>query len=368
MPTEDIQFPVGEVAPQVPPIPIPEDQKAFMNRLRGVNGRGVFVLPDLAERVDHTGLVLDQSGLADQISVHMAPEVLAPFGTERETIPNNFTFTPKPLARFGKEKSFRGAFFGELHLTATTGKKETIPVVVKQYPIGGQHDAVHNAIQECTMLAHLKTLGMSTIDLVGVIADRYSASPTMYVVTRQRQDLESLDEISWKGIKQSDMPERLGPVIDTLSTLHSNLVFQGDPRFKNIGLGDDGTPIMFDLEHSTSMRDAVATMDPSNEQEVMDRLLRQMRTDFARVRASVEDIVYPNLPAQQRPQTPEERFEFEYTNVMEPYIMKIMESFSPHKSILEHVFARMVQQRRKELLEPPEGEDQELDRGVGAQL
>lgn len=357
MPAESIPFLTGEAAAQLPPIP--EDQKAFMDRLRGVTARGVFPLPELADRVDHTGSVIDKSGLADQLSVHMAPEVLAPFGQKREAMPGSCSFAPKPLARFGKEKSFRGAFFGELHLVAESGTDATIPVVVKQYPIGGQHDAVHNAIQECTMLAHLKKLGLPTIDLVGVIADRYSKSPTMYVITRQRQDLETLDEISWKGVQPSDMPERLSPVIDTLATLHDHLIFQGDPKFKNIALGEDSAPIMFDLEHSTSFRDVVANMDPSNEQEVMDRLLRQMSTDFANVRDSVETIVYPNLPEGSRPQSPQEQFEFEYTYVMEPYIMKIMEGSSPHKLLLERVFARMAQQRRTELLEPKQTRDRQ---------
>jgi hypothetical protein len=336
-----------EVAGQLPPIP--PDQRAFMDYVDAVQPRMIRPLPDLAARANHLGVVEDQSGLADRLFVGVSPDVLQPFSDAGER-PGNLAFTPSQLAQFGKEKSFRGAFFGVLGMTSENGTQHEEEVVVKQYPLGGQNDATHNAVQEVTMLAHVKELGLSTVDVVGVMVNRYTADgqPTMYVITRHKQGLESMDELSWRGVTTADMPERLHPVIDTLESLHSNMVFSGDPKFKNIGLGEDGKPIIFDLEHATSARELVTGMNEGSREEVLARLTRLMGVDFSHVAVSLEGIVYPELPEGERPQTPLERFDFELAHVMEPYHMRLMEGNSQYKDVLNHVYNRVLQQRREQ--------------------
>jgi hypothetical protein len=339
----------GELAGQLPPIP--PDQQAFMDYVGAVQPRMIRPLPDLAARANHMGVVEDQTALADRLFLGIAPDVLQPLSDAGER-PGNLTFTPSQLAQFGKEKSFRGAFFGVLGMTGENGTHHEEEVVVKQYPLGGQDDATHNAIQEVTMLAHVKELGLSTVDVAGVMVNRYTADgrPIMYVITRHKQGLESMDELSWQGITTADMPDRLHPVLDTLDSLHGNLVFSGDPKFKNIGLGEDGKPIIFDLEHATSARELVAGMNEENQEEVRERLARLMGIDFSHVAVSLDGIVYPNLPEGERPQTPMERFDFELAHVMEPYHLRLMEGNSRYKDVLNQTYNRVLQQRREQAL------------------
>lgn len=328
---------------QVPPIP--PDQQAFIDRLRMVNARVVRPLPDLAPRVDHTGVVRDTTDLVRDLNVNMASDVLQPFA-EADERPGRFSFAPRRLAGFGKERTFRDAFFGVLTMEEEGGHVEQVPVVVKQFPLGGHDDASHNAMQEVTMLEHVKALGLPTVDVAGVIVDRYTERPRIYVITRRRPELESLDELQWQGLQTADLADRLHPVVDTLSTLHGNLVFHGDPKFKNIGLDEEGKPIIFDLEHATSVRDLVDGMTAENEEEVLQLVADRMSTDFGHVTHSLNNIVYPNLPQDQCPQTPMEQFDFEVSHVLEPYQLRLMEGNSPYKVVLNRVYNRVLQQRR----------------------
>ncbi|HSW99339.1 MAG TPA: hypothetical protein VLF71_05915 [Candidatus Saccharimonadales bacterium] len=320
-----------------------------MDRLSHIdNARLVRPLPDLAALANHEGVVSDESGLIERLNVSIAEDVLSPFADGER--PSEFTFTPRQLAAFGKEKSFRGAFFGVLKMKSRDGVQVEEPVVVKQYPLGGQHDASHNAAQELTMLAHAKAVGLSTVDVVGAIVDRYSANPLVYVITRQKQGLESMDELRWRGITTAQMPDRLHPVVDTLVSMHTKLLFSGDPKFKNIGLGEDGSPIIFDLEHATSLRDLVEHMTPENQDEVMDRLTKRMMSEFAHVASSLDSIIYPNLPQGERPRTPLERFNFEFTHVLELYHMRILESGSRYRDVLNQAYGRMLEKQHSNAL------------------
>lgn len=345
------------MAGQLPPIP--PDQRAFMDYLDAVPARMIRPLPNLAEHANHMGVVEDQAGLAERLFIGVAPDILQPFKAAGER-PGDVTFRPSQLAQFGKEKSFRGAFFGVLGMTSESGTRHEEEVVVKQYPLGGEHDATHNAIQEVTMLAHVKELGLPTVDVVGVMVNRYPSEgrPIMYVITRHKQGLESMDELSWRGITTADMPDRLHPVLDTLESLHGNLVFSGDPKFKNIGLGEDGKPIIFDLEHATSARELVAGMNEENQEEVQERLVRLMGIDFSHVAVSLDGIVYSNLPENERPRTPMERFDFELAHVMEPYHLRLMEGNSPYKDVLNQTYNRVLQQRREQAMRAQGASDQ----------
>jgi hypothetical protein len=342
--SEQFRPPVGEISGNV--APLPADQVEFLDRLKMIDGRHIRPLPNLADHLNHEGLIWDESDLALRVNVNFSEETLAPF-TEVNDHPNAVTFQPRRLARMGKEKSFRGAFFGVMSLKSEEGRRQDVPVVVKQYPIGGPDDAVHNAMQEVTMLEYVKKLGLPTVDVVGVIRNGYprNGMPLMYVITRQRQGLESMDELSWRNLTTVELPDRLHPVLDTLESLHANLLFSGDPKFKNIGLGEDGGPIIYDLEHARSMRDLVEHMTPENEAEVLERIARLMSRDFSHVLVSVEDMIYPNLPDVEQPVSPMERFTFELNHILEPYHRRIMEGTSAYKGILNLAYNKALQQR-----------------------
>jgi len=333
----------GEHGAPMPPPPTPE-QVAFMNRLGVVNARNVRPLPDLASRVNHEGIIADEQHTADRLSVNFAPDVLGHFPDGER--PGQITFEPKPLAQFGKEKSYRKASFGRMTFTSESGTTHEEEVVIKQFPIGGKDDALPNAVQEVTMLAYVKELGLPTIDVIGTVVDRYARDPAMYVITRMKDGLESMDELSWRNLRVADLGERLEPLVETLEALHGDLVFSGDPKFKNIGVGEDGKPIIFDLEPATSCRDLVANMTPENEEQVMARLTKRMANDFSHVAVSLDQHVHPNLPQRERPQTPTDRFQFEYEHVLEPYHMRLMAGNSPHKAVLNRAYNRVLEERR----------------------
>lgn len=332
-----------EMAGQLPPLPA--DQQAFIDRLG--HARWPQPLPDLAEHTNHDGIVIDQTNLvADgKLNVNMAADVLQRF-TDAGERARSFMFTPKPLGRFGKEKSYRGAFFGALDVEGSGGHTERLEVVVKQYALGGPQDAQHNAIQELTLLDYARRIGLNCVEPMGVIVDRLAVQPKIYMLMHRKEGLESMDELNWRGITRADMADRLRPAVDMLSLMHGNLLFHGDPKFKNIGLGEDGQPIVFDLEHGASVRDLVANMDEENGIESMDHITNLLAKDFSHLRVSLQSQIYPNLPDYERPSSPLEEFEFELTHLYEPYHMKLMEGNSPHKDVLNQAYNRMVQERR----------------------
>jgi len=327
-------------------LPLPPDQVEFLNRLRMVNPRVVRPLPDLSTHLNHEGAVVNETNLASRLNVNFSEDVLKPFAEAGER-PGSVTFQPRRLARMGSERSYRGAFFGVMNLESEEGRRQSVPVVVKQYPIMGPKDATHNAMQEVTLLDYVKKLGLPTVDLVGVIRNGYpqSGEALMYVITRHYPGLESMDELPWRNLTAAELPDRLHPVIDTLESLHGNLIFSGDLEFKNIGLGEDGGPVIYDLEHATSARDLVGHMTPENEDEVLERLTTLMGRDFDSIAISVDSNVYPNLPEGERPETPMERFTFELNLILEPYHHRIMSGSSRYKDALNRVYNRVLRQR-----------------------
>jgi tRNA A-37 threonylcarbamoyl transferase component Bud32 len=207
-----------------------------------------------------------------------------------------------------------------------------------------------NLAQEVGMLQRARQQGLSTLTPLAIIADRWSEVPRYYLVTEHLDELSTLVAENWRGIQAGEVAERLQPAVQMMLALHEKGMVHGDPQFKNVATSEkEGKIIVHDMEEGTSIQDLLDKTGPDD--PVPEQLVLSLRQEFYRVRLSMRDYVYPNLPADQRPNTPEERFMFELDTLFEQYHMALSQSDSPHRSVLDRTYKIVLERTRQEVSE-----------------
>jgi hypothetical protein len=317
-------------------------QRAFLDRLQTLHDSSVAPMPDFAAALTHDGRLGSGINVHDLNGAYLTRQELAPYAAAGEVTPNTFSFDLQPLVGMGREESWRQVFFGRMDLTSRSGNVETdVQTAVKAFPLS---ESAY-ALREAGMMQYLAEQGISTVELVSFIVDREAGM--FYLVTRFDGAITPLNKQKfWLNIQSEGLDAQLQPAVQMLADLQGELVFHGDAEFKNAGIGEQaGSYVAIDLERAVSMRDLVDGDEPPQ------RVIEAMAADFASIRKSFQTTVYPNLPPDQAPQTPEQQLDYELKHFFEPYIRAVRAGDSPHKTMLVRAYEGWVERRRKELVE-----------------
>jgi hypothetical protein len=266
----------------------------------------------------------------------------------------HFDFQLRRGWSLGREESQHDTFFGVLNVAGGPGEESRgIPVAVKEFPY--TIPAASKAIQEYGLLEDLRGRNLPAMEPVGLIAHRWKgAEPSLYLLIKMEPDLESLNSQDWTHVQPAELRTRLKPITDTMIMLHEQGVFNRELAFGNAAVGgEEGSRYIFDLESSVSARAILETLGP--DAPIPLELMIAMRQEFTPPRVSLKQFVYPNLPEDMRPKTPEELFQMEYELLYEPYEMALAKSNSPYKANLMRAYRNMIGDMRKELQESRDG-------------
>jgi hypothetical protein len=203
-------------------------------------------------------------------------------------------------------------------------------------------------VQELAMLQHVHQLGFQTVKPLGLIMDRWAQPPRLFLITEYAGELSTMAAENWRGLRPEEVADRVKPAVDTVLSLHEKGAVHGDPQFKNIATGESSdSQILHDLEEARSITRLLEGVGPDD--PVPPELVKLLRHDFWRMRLSMRKYVYPNLPADQQPQTVEERFMFELNVLFEPYHVGLSRSDTPHKNTLSRAYHALLEQTREEV-------------------
>jgi tRNA A-37 threonylcarbamoyl transferase component Bud32 len=242
----------------------------------------------------------------------------------------------------GRERSYHGVFLGVMRAQSADGAvAQERFVAVKPFML---HEGAH-VVQELNMTQRVREEGLTTLNPLGVIVDRWGDPPRMFIVTDLMQELSSLAAKNWHNLQPEDVANRMRQVVNTLAVMHTKGLVHGDPQFKNIGIGEsEDQQIVYDLEDGVSIRDLLEQTGPDD--PVPERLVRLLAEEFRRVRISMREFIYPNLPEGQRPVTAEDRFMFELNALFEPYHQALHETETPHRDVLDRVYRTILEKVR----------------------
>lgn len=334
---------------------LPHEQE-FANTLERLNSLPIRELPHFAEEIDHTGNVIAPTPYSQlESGIYLNQQTLDSQEGEDSYLSPNLTFSTQPLAEIGRKtqigegmamtESQHGTFFGMVQVE-TGDQSYTAPVAIK--PIDHNESAPVDATrQELAMLEYAAACGLPTLDVLGLVVDNEAAIPRSYILTRRNPEIRSLDTLNWRE-EAANVDQHLGTAVTTLTALHANMIFHKDLEFKNVSsLDTEGSFVVFDLEWSTSLRDVAEQPGGPD----IERLSRAIDFDLNTVRRSMRKILYPNLPEDQRPNTPEEEFSYELAHLYEPYHLAIMNSGSRYSDTLDRAYRLVLERRHNSLSE-----------------
>jgi hypothetical protein len=331
------------------PPPPQEAQQAFMERLAEHHAQLTGPLPDLSGVLDRKGRLPSEREAGRFLGVHLSKETLTPFRDHGERGPEAISFTHNELLEIGHDESYHDAFIGRLRMASADGAVvDERTVVVKPFFM---HEA-GSAVQELAMLQRVREAGFRTVTPLGVVLDdRWDADPQrLFLITAYEGELSTMAAENWRRLNREDVAGRVKPALDTMLSLHEKGLMHGDPQFKNVASGEtEGSSIIHDLEEARDVTGLLAAVEADD--PVPLQLVQLLKQEFWRVRLSMRKYVYPNLPRDQRPTTPEERFMFELDTVFEPYHRALSESAMLHRNTFNRAYTAVLEMTRAEIAE-----------------
>jgi hypothetical protein len=320
-------------------------EQAFTASLEKLSATAPGPLPALHNQLSHSGDVFEPNAVEMQSGVYLNPD----FKGETGDTPPTLTFNTQPLADLGRKiespaggatQTKHGTFFGSIRVeNGTDQEPQDIPVAVK--PIESSEFAHGDfASQEVAMLQHAKDCGLPTLEVVGVIVDNEATTPTRYVITKREDQIRSLDAMDWTE-QAKDAPEHLGTAVKTMAALHGHAIFHRDLEFKNLSpLDEEGSFAVFDLEWAVSHQETMEGI--AQKEDDIEPIAKAIAFDMGTVRRSLDKLVYPNLPEGSRPESPQEKFDYELNHLYEPYHTAILKSGSAHTKVLDQAYRRFL--------------------------
>ena len=338
-------------------MPLAPIQIAFIDRLRLLKDSSVYSLPRFDEVISHDGTTPKKDApLPYQFDgIQLSDAVQSVFGNSQETLPNTFEFEiDEELSMMGREDSHHGVFAGIITMRSRPdahGKsiEYKTPVAVKPFMLA---DA-RFVIQECGIEQYLGAQGVKTHEIIAVIGDRTQDKQPLYVLTRWRPELHSLDTYyNWKDWSQVTpaevggvVRERVQPAVGTFVATHTQFVFNSDAHFRNVVVPDRyGDVFVSDLEHATSCRDIIAAL--GEDDGLPEVLVTAMDQDITAIQRSFKEYIYDNAPVELVPPTEADKLAFELECFIEPYWVALEKSGSPYAGLLLRALDRVVQGKR----------------------
>lgn len=305
----------------------------FVHALVASHSGKVEELPDFSADLNHKGRVAPDADAYHSLKgVYLASEVIHAAGGPH--IPR-LGFALKPFRRAGREDSRRKVFFGNLELQGEE-QVQTYPVAVKPFT----PQAFDYAIHETGMLQFMRREKLPTLNVLGFVAVKGTPVPRAYALTHEQRGITTLDNTNWRELPIPERWARMRPALDTLVALHSNLLFHGDLKFKNVAYGEEDRSIcVVDPEEAVSLRGRVEPFADIPGQRLW--VQKKMSADFTSLELSVEkELLGSGL-------TEKDRFEDMLEYVYDPYFLMIMKGDSPYKTVLMGAFEDMLEQKRQ---------------------
>lgn len=322
---------------------LPELIEQFQADVNQISVEEVYPLPDLSDRINHnakyakTGVILEPGLYLD------SAETLSKSTHEPDT---SLWFQPQPAHRLTREDSHNKVFFGRLGIVPEENTDSHIQIAVKSM----DNSRAERLTGELAMFQYIGRLSLSTFRPAGFLVGEKAS----HLLTYFDGPVATMDTVDWQKMTQEEAWSELGKAVDTLTFLHSNMLFHGDPWFRNIAFDETGDTVIIDPELTSSAQELFAMLsgagmllDPE-EKSALITLVNRMSHDFTNVCSSINQHIMPLLPKGERPRTDEAKFKLYKRHLFEPYKARIKEVDEPTRSVLLRVFDEMMVRKKEQ--------------------
>lgn len=308
----------------------------FSDDLALQHGHSVYTLPPFADTLNHEGKIPAYvPNYARMNGLYITPDLSHQI--HPRSIIRGINFATRPSRRHGNEMSRRKAFFGDL-LIDTDNSRTVLPVAVKAFG----SDAFNHATQELSMFEYLRRQRIPTYGVVGMLAVANGEAPRSYSITHYQPGFQTLEQLPWNRMSDSQKWHAIGGATKTLVDLHSHAVMHGDYEFKNVNLAENPgmAPPIPDLEYAVSLRNLLTPYDAKTDEAM--RLARSLSADFGSLCKSVDDrVIGRRVPDKVR-------FEDHLEYVYGSYYGALKQKDSPYKLVLEEAFTKVLDDKRRQ--------------------
>lgn len=341
---------VGGEVPHAPMLTLEEEKRAehdsftqafFQEMIAGIRKHRVREMPNLSHQLDRTGrrTVNLEQFLASPEGIYLATDTFIP--KTSTGLPDRVSFRPNDILRLGRENSRQQVFFGTLDYSwFATGETGSQQLAVK--PILNTSSGMDRMLHEVAMYQRIQRLGIPTIDVNGVaLLEKPVQGLSGFVVSKFNPEITTMDTFNWREMPIEQRIERLMPAIDTITTLHGNLLFHGDAEFKNIAVKTAlGSVVIVDTEWGCNLEDSA--------DDVM-KVAQNMSHDLTSLSTSIDTFVLgPKSERLFGPKNDIERFDFLHACLFTPYYDVLLHSGSPHLGILSKAFQVVMDQKARQ--------------------
>lgn len=252
----------------------------------------------------------------------------------------NGAFQPRPGHRLGREQSHNVVFFGQLVLARELGN-ESISVAVKSR----EHKDGRALAGELALFQRLGRVGLKTFNPVGLL----HGDEAQHLLTEFDGPVTTMDVIEWKDLTLDEAWCEVKKAVDTMALLHSNMLFHGDLEFRNVAFNQSNETVIVDPELMVSgeqlfepLFDAGMVLETEEQHQAETQLVRQVSREFSAVCKSIDEMILPLYPRDQRPRTPEQRLKAYKKHLFEPYKDRLRDENTPTRPVLLRVYDQVV--------------------------
>lgn len=316
----------------------------FQTDVNALRSHRIYPLPDLTSHINHSGKFTRPSiklgsGLFLDTNASGLPAV------SDGGKPDAFTFMAQPGHRLGRERSHNVVFFGKLlsHWHNSPGKQLETQVAVK--PTKNRAAL----LGELAMFQYLRQLDIPTFTPNAFLVTDSKTSD--HLLSIFEKPVATMDTVEWGELEDDEKWLQLDFAVQTMVTLHSNLLFHGDLEFKNVGFGEQGDVIIIDPELTVSALEmAEVAASPSDVDEVKIAQLRikqSMGADFTSVCGSVDEFVLSSIDTDNRPRTDAAKFKIYAKHIFRPYRESLIDANPPYLAELLAAYEKVFQDHKQ---------------------
>lgn len=155
-------------------------------------------------------------------------------------------------AQLGAGDSQHGVLFGDI-VVDYVGQRSKVKSAIK--PFLTESGAARH---EYDSLVAAKEMGFDTFEPIALAKD----GDTMYLITRRRGEVESLDNANWtivpsdQAAYEAEVVPNLHFIAQSMAKMHAKGLIHGDPQIKNFARSDTGNLVVIDLESAKIARNS----------------------------------------------------------------------------------------------------------------
>ena len=314
------------------------NQQIFINHVEDIRKTEVHHIPDLVSYLPNDD---SYSDVVDELFYHQGDQTYLSDAfaeyVNQDNFPDRLTFNVQKVLRMGKEDSRRSVFFGALQ-ASWFHEADKLSQQVAVTPIPANEFTRRMALHEIGRYQQLGRLGISTLEVLGVtLFDEPKSDLSGFFATKLVPDLNTMDNLPWDEMMKAEQAKYMTMALDMTATLHSEMIFHGDTKFKNISFSEaQGDFVVSDIEFSRSLRDVPERV----------RLIAQrMRADLGFIEESVSKFILPTFSLQERPRGEVARFNFMHNYLYEPYFERIISINGQFVDVLAKAYEVVVNDR-----------------------